>query len=68
MAVDILLYKASHVPVGIDQLQHRDRTNMQRQIFKRQFKTTFFPKGKYVKADYPKGMSLTDPTKKMSKS
>jgi tryptophanyl-tRNA synthetase len=27
MAVDILLYKANHVPVGVDQLQHIELTN-----------------------------------------
>ena len=68
MAVDILLYKADHVPVGVDQLQHIELTNKYGQRFNKQFKTNFFPKVKYVESKFPKIMSLVDPVKKMSKS
>lgn len=68
MAVDILLYRANHVPVGVDQLQHLELTNKYGERFNKQFKTSFFPKVKYVESKHPKIMSLTDPFKKMSKS
>jgi tryptophanyl-tRNA synthetase len=48
MASDILLYRASHVPVGVDQLQHIELTNRYGERFNKQFKTDFFPKVKYV--------------------
>jgi tryptophanyl-tRNA synthetase len=68
MAVDILLYKATHVPVGIDQLQHIELTNKYSERFNKQFRSNYFPKVKYVEAQFPKVMSLVDPLKKMSKS
>jgi tryptophanyl-tRNA synthetase len=68
MAVDILLYQANHVPVGVDQLQHLELTNKFAGRFNKQFKTTFFPKVRYVESSVSKVMSLTDPSKKMSKS
>ena len=68
MAVDILLYRANHVPVGVDQLQHIELTNKYSQRFNKLFKTNFFPKVRYVEAEFPKVMSLVDPAKKMSKS
>jgi tryptophanyl-tRNA synthetase len=68
MAVDILLYRSNHVPVGVDQLQHIELTNKYGERFNKQFKTSFFPKVKYVESKFPKIMSLVDPTKKMSKS
>lgn len=68
MAVDILLYQANHVPVGVDQLQHIELTNKYSERFNKQFRTEFFPKVKYVKSEFPKIKSLVDPSKKMSKS
>lgn len=68
MAVDILLYRANHVPVGVDQLQHIELTNKYSERFNKQFKTDYFPKVKYVESKFPKVMSLVDPEKKMSKS
>lgn len=68
MAVDILLYRATHVPVGVDQLQHIELTNKFSQRFNKQFKTNFFPQVRYVESKFPKIMSLVNPEKKMSKS
>lgn len=67
MAADILLYKATLVPVGEDQLPHIDVANEIAKRFNHLFGKTFEP----VKALLTKGariMSLTDPKKKMSKS
>ena len=67
MAADILIYKANLVPVGEDQLPHIDLTNEVLKKFNSIFGETFKP----VKAHFAAGariMSLTDPTKKMSKT
>ena len=67
MAVDILLYKATHVPVGVDQLQRIELTNKYADRFNKQF-GPLFPRVKYVEAQFPKVMSFVDPSKKRSKS
>ena len=68
MAADILLYQADLVPVGKDQMQHieitRDIANRFNGIYGDVFK---IPEGFMPKAG-AKVMSLTEPTKKMSKS
>jgi len=67
MAADILLYKATAVPVGDDQLPHIDVANEIAKRFNHLFGHTFEP----VKPILTKGariMSLKDPKKKMSKS
>jgi tryptophanyl-tRNA synthetase len=67
MAADILVYKATHVPVGADQKQHLELS----QEIGRKFNFTFgetFPKPEPLWTQAPKVMSLVDPTKKMSKS
>lgn len=67
MAADILVYKSDLVPVGEDQLAHLDLANEIGAKFNHLFGGTF-PK---VKASVNEGariMSLTDPTKKMSKT
>lgn len=67
MAADILLYKASTVPVGEDQVQHVELTR----DFARKFNHTFgqtFPEPKAKISPAKRIMSLTDPNKKMSKS
>ena len=69
MAADILLYKATHVPVGEDQKQHLELTRDIAGAFNRQYGTDFFPLPEPVIP--PKAariMSLRDGTKKMSKS
>lgn len=67
MAADILIYKASHVPVGDDQKQHLELTRDIAQRANLMLGTSFpQPDGLWTKAT--RVMSLADPTKKMSKS
>ena len=66
-AADILMYKAYGVPVGQDQLQHIELTRKIARFFNNKFGETF-PEPKDIITEAPKIMSLTDPTKKMSKS
>lgn len=68
MASDILLYRSTHVPVGVDQLQHLELTNKIRERFNKVVKEKYFPHVEYVEAKKAKIMSLTQPDKKMSKS
>ena len=67
MAADILIYKTNAVPVGQDQLQHIELTRKIARFFNNKFGETF-PEPKDIITETPKIMSLTDPTKKMSKS
>jgi len=66
-AADILIYKAEAVPVGEDQVQHVELTRDIARRFNDKFGKTF-PEPKPILTKIPKIMSLTDPTKKMSKS
>lgn len=68
-AADILLYKATHVPVGQDQAQHIQLAQDLAQIFNRQFGKTF-PIPHTLISDNPSQRikSLREPMKKMSKS
>ncbi|KAL6255120.1 hypothetical protein P5V15_013450 [Pogonomyrmex californicus] len=68
-AADVLLYKATHVPVGQDQAQHIQLAQDLAQIFNRQFGQTF-PIPHTLISDGPSQRikSLRDPMKKMSKS
>jgi tryptophanyl-tRNA synthetase len=66
-AADILLYKAWHVPVGQDQVQHLELTRDIARWFTNRYGVCF-PEVKPLLTDVPKVMSLLDPTKKMSKS
>ncbi len=66
-AADILMYKTDAVPVGQDQLQHIELTRKIARFFNNKFGETF-PEPKDIITETPKIMSLTDPTKKMSKS
>ena len=66
-AADILMYKADAVPVGQDQIQHIELTRKVARFFNNKFGQTF-PEPKDLITETPKIMSLTDPTKKMSKS
>jgi tryptophanyl-tRNA synthetase len=78
MAADILLYKATAVPVGEDQKQHleltRDiaqkfNTDFAASIAERGFGDAFFPLPEpMTQGPAPRVMSLRDGTKKMSKS
>ena len=66
-AADILMYKAYGVPVGQDQIQHIELTRKIARFFNNKFGETF-PEPCDIITKTPKIMSLTDPTKKMSKS
>ena len=70
MAADILVYKATHVPVGEDQKQHVELTRDIAQKFNNDFAAPdFFPLPEPVILGMgTRVMSLRDGTKKMSKS
>lgn len=69
MAADILLYKATHVPVGEDQKQHLELTRDIAQKFNNDFGVEFFPVTEpLILKEGARVMSLRDGTKKMSKS
>ena len=70
MAADILLYKATHVPVGGDQKQHLELTRDIAQKFNNDYKIeNFFPLPEpFIDRDISRIMSLRDGTIKMSKS
>ncbi len=70
MAADILLYKASHVPVGADQKQHLELCRDIAQKFNNDFNCEgFFPLPEpLIPKNVSRVMSLRDGTKKMSKS
>ena len=68
MAADILLYNADLVPIGDDQKQHLELTRTLAERFNNTYGNTFVvPKGYFPKTG-ARIMSLTEPTKKMSKS
>ena len=69
MAADILIYLATHVPVGYDQKQHLELTRDIAQKFNNDFKTDFFPIPEpLILGEATRVMSLRDGSKKMSKS
>ncbi len=78
MAADILVYRATHVPVGDDQKQHLELTRDIAQKFNVDFAETiaaegfedgFFPQPEpLISGPATRIMSLRDGTKKMSKS
>lgn len=69
MAADILLYKATHVPVGEDQKQHLELTRDIAQKFNTDFGVDLFPiPDPLIFGEATRVMSLRDGTKKMSKS
>jgi tryptophanyl-tRNA synthetase len=70
MAADILLYQASHVPVGEDQKQHLELTRDIAIRLNNRFGEFLTVPEPYIPNRKQGGriMSLTDPTKKMSKS
>ncbi len=70
MAADILLYKATHVPVGADQKQHLELSRDIAQKFNNDFNCKdFFPLPEtLIKKNVSRIMSLRDGRKKMSKS
>ena len=70
MAADILLYKATHVPVGADQKQHLELSRDIAQKFNNDFKCeNFFPLPEpLISKNISRIMSLRDGSRKMSKS
>jgi tryptophanyl-tRNA synthetase len=69
MAADILLYHATHVPVGEDQKQHVELTRDIAAKFNHDYKTEFFPlTNPVIEGPAMRVMNLRDGTKKMSKS
>ena len=70
MAADILLYDATHVPVGHDQKQHLELCRDIAQRFNSDFNVPDFLKTPepLIQKQFSRIMSLKDGTKKMSKS
>jgi tryptophanyl-tRNA synthetase len=69
MAADILLYHATHVPVGEDQKQHIELTRDIAAKFNHDYGVEFFPLTEpVIEGAATRVMSLRDGTKKMSKS
>ena len=69
MAADILVYRATHVPVGEDQKQHLELARDIAGAFNRRYGCDFFPLPEpQIFGAAARVMSLRDGTKKMSKS
>ena len=70
MAADILLYDATHVPVGDDQKQHLELCRDIAQKFNNEYKSNNFFRvpEPLIQKEFSRIMSLKDGTKKMSKS
>ncbi len=70
MASDILLYDATHVPVGNDQKQHLELCRDIAQKFNNEYKCLDFlkPPEPLIQKHFSRIMSLKDGTRKMSKS
>ena len=69
MAADILLYHATHVPVGEDQKQHVELTRDIAAKFNHDYGVEFFPITEpVIEGAATRVMSLRDGTRKMSKS
>jgi len=70
MAADILLYEATHVPVGEDQKQHLELCRDIAQKFNNEFgvKDFFILPEPLIQKEFSRIMSLKDGSKKMSKS
>lgn len=69
MAADILIYHATHVPVGDDQKQHLELTRDIATKFNQEYGVDFFPITEpVIEGAATRVMSLRDGSKKMSKS
>lgn len=69
MAADILIYKATHVPVGEDQKQHLEFARDLAATFNTRYGVDFFPQPEpQILGAAKRVMSLRDGTQKMSKS
>ncbi|PIO55834.1 tryptophan--tRNA ligase domain protein, partial [Teladorsagia circumcincta] len=68
-AADVLMFKATHVPVGADQAQHMNLLADLADHFNSYYKISYFPRPKQVIQPATSRLrSLRDPLKKMSKS
>jgi tryptophanyl-tRNA synthetase len=68
MAADILIYQASHVPVGEDQLPHIELTRTIARKFNQMFNTKVFIEPEAIVGQGARIMGLDKPQAKMSKS
>jgi tryptophanyl-tRNA synthetase len=68
MAADVLLYQATHVPVGDDQKQHLELTRDVAERFNNRYGRTFTLPEPIIQDIGSRVMGLDDPSKKMSKS
>ncbi|KAF8924927.1 Tryptophan--tRNA ligase, mitochondrial [Dissophora ornata] len=68
MAADILLYRATKIPVGEDQIQHLELARDIALTFNKVVKKPFFPLPRPMITETKRVMSLRDPSKKMAKS
>ncbi|MEL6965702.1 MAG: tryptophan--tRNA ligase, partial [Pseudomonadota bacterium] len=69
MAADILLYRATHVPVGEDQKQHVELARDIAGAFNRKYEQDFFPLPEpVIQEEAARIMSLRDGSRKMSSS
>ncbi|KAG0273346.1 Tryptophan--tRNA ligase, mitochondrial [Linnemannia exigua] len=68
MAADILLYRATKIPVGEDQIQHLELARDIGTTFNKTVKERYFPLPRPIITETKRVMSLRDPTTKMSKS
>jgi tryptophanyl-tRNA synthetase len=67
-AADILIYKATKVPVGKDQEQHLELTRNIAQRFNNEMGKEYFELPDALYTEIPKVMSTADPSRKMSAS
>ncbi|KAG8853362.1 Tryptophan--tRNA ligase, mitochondrial [Tulasnella sp. 330] len=71
-AADVLMYKATHVPVGEDQEQHlelcRDLADLFNRIYDKPKTVNTFPVPQHLISPAKRVMSLRNPQQKMSKS
>ncbi|MEO0626941.1 MAG: tryptophan--tRNA ligase, partial [Bacteroidota bacterium] len=67
-AADILIYRATHVPVGQDQTQHLELTRNIAERFNNFAGKEYFELPEALFTQVPKVMSTADPTRKMSAS
>ena len=68
MTADVLIHKATKVPVGKDQEQHLELSRNIAQRFNHQFGKEYFVHPEPLFTETPKILSPADPNKKMSKS
>ncbi|KAJ2879067.1 Tryptophan--tRNA ligase, mitochondrial, partial [Coemansia aciculifera] len=68
MAADILLYRATHIPVGEDQVQHLEFARDLALHFNKTYRREMFPLPQSILTPSKRIMSLKDPLRKMSKS